>query len=368
MNPAITTILEDGDILRFTLSGVNVSFANGLRRTILSSIDTVVFRTETYADNQCKIYENTGRLHNEIIKQRLSSIPIHSTNLETLPGHYVLEVNVSNDSDTMRIVTTDDFRIKNKESGNYLTDAETKKIFPPNNITHNYIDFVRLRPRLGDTIPGEKIHLTCEFAVANAKVNAMFNVVSKCSYGNTPDITKAKDRWEQIEQRLASEGSTKEEIEFQKTNFRVLDAERSYEPDSFDFVIQTLGVFDNKEIVTKACYVLQQKFAEMIEKLDSNEIPIHISETTVENSYDVILKDEDYTVGKIIEYILYEKYYKDETATYCGFKKVHPHDTQSIIRIAYKEPTDKHLCREHLKEACNSARDIFIRIYKIFKP
>jgi len=368
MNPAINSILEDGDILRFTLSGVNVSLANGLRRTILSSIDTVVFRTETYSDNQCTIYENTGRLHNEIIKQRLSSIPIYSTNLETLPGHYVLEVNVSNDSDTMRIVTSEDFRIKSKESGNYLTDAEVKKIFPPDSITHNYIDFIRLRPRLGDTIPGEKIHLNCEFAVANAKTNAMFNVVSKCSYGNTPDITKAKDRWEQIEQRLTSEGSTKEEIEFQKTNFRLLDAERSYEPDSFDFVIQTIGVYENKDIITKACYVLQQKFAEMIEKIDSNEIPIHISETTVENSYDIILKDEDYTVGKIIEFILYEKYYKDETATYCGFKKLHPHDTQSIIRIAYKESTDKHLCKEHLKYACNEARDIFIRIFKIFKP
>lgn len=367
MNPSVTSILEDGDILRFTLSGINVSLANGLRRTILSSIDTVVFRTETYADNQCTIYENTGRLHNEIVKQRLSSIPIYSTNLETLPGHYILEVNVSNDSDTMRIVTTDDFRIKNKESGNYLTDAEVKKIFPPDPITHNYIDFVRLRPRLGDTIPGEKIHLTCEFAVANAKINAMFNVVSKCSYGNTPDITKAKERWEQIELRLASEGSTKEETEFQKTNFRLLDSERSFEPDSFDFVIQTLGVYENKEIITKACYVLQQKFAEIIEKNDSTEIPIHISETTVENSYDIILKDEDYTIGKIIEFILYEKYYKDETATYCGFKKVHPHDTQSIIRIAYKEPTDKHLCREHLKQACNDARDVFIRIYKIFK-
>ena len=368
MNPAITSILEDGDILKFTLSGVNVSLANGLRRTILSSIDTIVFRTETYSDNQCKIYENTGRLHNEIIKQRLSSIPIYSTNLEILPGHYILEVNVSNDSDTMRIVTSEDFRIKSKESGNYLTDTEVKKLFPPDPITHNYIDFIRLRPRLGDTIPGEKIHLTCEFAVANAKINAMFNVVSKCSYGNTLDITKANDLWEQIEQRLSSEGSTKEEIEFQKTNFRLLDAERSYEPDSFDFIIQTIGVYENKDIITKACYVLQQKFSEVIVNIDSDMIPVNISETTVENSYDIILKDEDYTVGKIIEFILYEKYYKTETATYCGFKKLHPHDTQSIIRIAYKDNTDKHLCKEHLKQACNDAKDIFIRIYKIFKP
>ena len=368
MNPVINNILEDGDILRFTLSGINVSLANGLRRTILSSIDTVVFRTETYGDNQCTIYENTGRLHNEIVKQRLSSVPIHSTNLETLPGHYILEVNVANDSDTMRIVTTEDFRIKNKESGNYLTEAETRKIFPADPITNNFIDFIRLRPKLGDTVPGERIHLTCEFAVANAKVNAMFNVVSKCSYGNTPDITKAQERWEQIELRLASEGSTKEEIEFQKTNYKCLDAERAFIEDSFDFVIQTVGVFDNKDIITKGCYFLQSKFAEMISKIDSDEIPITISETTVENSYDIILKDEDYTVGKIIEYILYEKYYKTEAATFCGFKKVHPHDTQSIIRIAYAEKTDKHLCKEHLKETCNTARDVFIRIYKFFKP
>jgi len=366
MNPSITSILEDGDILKFTIKGINVSLANGLRRTILSSIDTVVFRTETYADNQCTILENTGRLHNEIVKQRLSSIPIYSTNLETLPGKYILELNVVNDSDTMRIVTTEDFRIKNKESGGYLTEAETRKIFPPDSITHSYIDFIRLRPKLGDTIPGERIHLTCEFAVSNSKINSMFNVVSKCSYGNTPDITKANEKWEQIELRLASEGSTKEEIEFQKTNFKYLDSYREFIPDSFDFVIQTLGVFENKDIIKKACNILQSKFSEMVQKVDSDDIPINISESTMENSYDIILKDEDYTIGKIIEYILYETYYMSETVTYCGFKKLHPHDTQSIIRIAYKEKTDKFLCKEHLKKACNDAREVFIRIFKLF--
>jgi len=267
MNPAITSILEDRDILRFTLTGVNVSLANGLRRIILSDIDTVVFRTETYNDNQCTIYDNTGRLHNEIVKQRLSSIPIHSTNLETLPGNYLMELNIENDSDSMRIVTSGDFRIKNKESGGYLTEAETRKIFPSDPITHNFIDFIRLRPKIGDTIPGEKINLTCEFSIANAKINSMFNVVSKCSYGNTPDPTKAQEKWEEIEARLASEGSTKEEIEFQKKNYKWLDAERSFVLDSFDFVVQTVGVFDNKDIVMKACYVLQERFTNMVHKI-----------------------------------------------------------------------------------------------------
>lgn len=368
MNPAVRTILEDKDILTFTLTGVNVSLANGLRRIILSHIDTVVFKTETYADNNCTIYENTGRLHNEIIKQRLSSIPIYSTNLETLPGNYMMVLNESNDSDNMRIITSADFKIKNKESDNYLTEAETRKIFPADPITNNYIDFIRLRPRLGDTIPSERIHLTCEFAVSNAKVNAMYNVVSKCSYGNSPDITAATERWEQIESQLASEGSTKEEILFQKTNFKWLDAERSFIKDSFDFIIQTIGVYENKDIITKACLILQQKFDTIVTQIDSDDITFNISETTMENSYDIILKDEDYTIGKILEYILYEKLYMNETATFTGFKKIHPHDTQIVIRIAYKEKTDKNICKENFKQACNSAKDVFNSIYKIFIP
>jgi DNA-directed RNA polymerase II subunit RPB3 len=367
MNPSITSIFEEGDILRFTLNNINVSLANGLRRTVLSEIDTVVFRTETYDDNQCTIYENTGRLHNEIVKHRLSCIPIHSTHLETLPNHYVMELDVTNDSETMIVVTSGDFRIKNKESGNYLTEQETRKIFPADPMTQSFIDFIRLRPKLGDSIPGEKIRLTCEFSVANAKVNSMFNVVSKCAYGNTPDKIKAEEMWLEIAQKLVAEGMTKEEIEFQKTNFYLLDAQRQFIPDSFDFVVQTVGVFENKEIVKKACIVLQNKFVDMIEKIESDMIPIITSETTIENSYDIILENEDYTIGKILEYILYEKYYMGEKiASYCGFKKLHPHDLKSIIRFAYNEKTDKHMCRTHLKRACNEAQDVFTRIYKMF--
>jgi DNA-directed RNA polymerase II subunit RPB3 len=367
MNPSIASIYEEGDILRFTLTNTNVSLANGIRRTILSDIDTVVFRTETYDDNQCTIYENTCRLHNEIVKHRLSCIPIHSENVETLPNNYIMELDMSNDSDTMVVVTSADFRIKNKETGNYLTENETRKIFPPDQMTRSFIDFVRLRPKLGDSIPGEKIKLTCEFSVGNANINSMFNVVSKCAYGNSPDKIKADGMWLEIAQKLFSEGMTKEEVDFQKTNFYLLDAQRQFIPDSFDFVIQTLGVFENKEIVKKACIVLQNKFVDIIDKLESDLMPITTSETTIENSYDIILENEDYTIGKIIEYILYEKYYMGEKiASYCGFKKMHPHDLKSIIRFAYNDKTDKHMCRTHLKRACNEAQEIFTRIYKMF--
>ena len=64
------------DAFGFTLSGVNVSLANAVRRTILSDVPLVVFRTTPNEKNKCNIITNTSRLNNEIIKQRLSCIPI----------------------------------------------------------------------------------------------------------------------------------------------------------------------------------------------------------------------------------------------------------------------------------------------------
>ena len=69
MNPKVNNLTEKNDILTFTLSGINVSLANAVRRTILSDIPTVVFKTSPYEENDAIIISNTSRLHNEGIKQ-----------------------------------------------------------------------------------------------------------------------------------------------------------------------------------------------------------------------------------------------------------------------------------------------------------
>jgi len=370
MNPTISQISESGDLYKFTLSGLNVSLANALRRIILSEIPTVVIRTETYQDNQCNIALNTSRLHNEILKQRLSCIPIHMkmNELELLPGNYVLELDVKNDTDSIMYVTTEQFKIKNKTNGNYLTREETQRIFPPCIKTNSYIDFARLRPKISDSIPGEALKLTAEFSISNARENSMFNVVSKCSYGNTPDMKKINEEWDERESKFSSQDMPKNEIDFHKKNYYILDAQRKYVEDSYDFVVQTVGVFDNRDIVKTAANVLVKKFQLLIDDLES-EIVLSIlnSETTIENCYDVILENEDYTIGKVIEYILYEKYYIGEkTLTFCGFKKFHPHDTNSTIRIAFEKKSDKSMIKSYLHTACTDAQEVFKKIYKLF--
>ena len=364
--PVVEKVSKKGDELSFTLSNVNVSVANSIRRTILSDIPTVVFKTAPYEENKSTILVNTSRLNNEIIKQRLSCIPIHVKDIMSFPiKNYLLEVNVENITDSLLFVTTKDFKIRDLKTNNFLSETMTREIFPPNELTGYFIDFVRLRPRISEEIPGEKLHLTCEFSIGTAKEDGMFNVVSTCSYGFTPDDVKINAEIAKKKQVLKDEGKTEQEIKFEIDNWKLLDAMRITIPKSFDFIIQTVGVYDNIDIVMKSLLILDKKLELLHNLISNDELEIQSSLNTMENCFDIILKDEDYTIGKVIEFMLYNIYFEN-TLTFCGFKKMHPHDTYSIIRLAYSEAVEISTIKGHLQECIAEAINIFKRIRKEF--
>jgi DNA-directed RNA polymerase subunit L len=365
MNPKVDFISDENDILSFTLSGVNVSLANAVRRTILSDIPQVVFKTSPYEENKANILVNTTRLNNEIIKQRLSCIPIHINDYENFPyKNYILEVNVENITDTVMYVTTKDFVIKEVASGKLLSESKIREIFPANDYTGYFIEFLRLRPRISEEIPGEKIHLTCEFSVSSAKDDGMFNVVSTCSYGFTVDDVARDNVLEKKKQEWKNEGKSKEEILFETDNWLLLEGMRICKKDSFDFLVQSVGVYTNGEILDKSCEILIQKMNELDTIIEKDELKINNSENTMSNCFDVILENEDYTIGKVIEYFLYSKYYETDIITFCGFKKMHPHDSDSIIRLAYAEAIEKSTIKGNLKECISDAKSVFTKIRK----
>jgi DNA-directed RNA polymerase alpha subunit len=365
MNPVIEESKENNGILQFTLSGVNVSLANALRRTIISDIPVVVFKTAPYEENKANIIVNTSRLNNEILKQRLSCIPIHISDLEMPLNNYLLEVNVENLTDTIMFVTTENFKIKNLTTGDYLTTKDTRVIFPPDDQTGYFIDFVRLRPRISDEIPGEKIHLTCELTISTAKSDGMFNVVSTCSYGYSVDDIKMETELAKKRQHWKDQGLSSEEIDFETQNWKLLDGLRITKKDSFDFMIQTIGIYTNQELVHKACDIIIEKLQLLNTLADTDELDLKPSVNTMNNSFDIILVNEDYTIGKIIEYMFYSKFYEDlQTLTFCGFKKMHPHDNDSIIRIAYKESVDKATIKQNLKACVETAVNVYKKIKK----
>jgi len=336
---------KDDGKMKFTLSGVDVSYANGLRRLILSEIPIVGFKTMPYEQNKATIITNTTRLNNEVIKQRLSCIPVCIKNVnDPNLSNYILEVNVENNTDTSLIVTTKDFKIKNISTNKYLDDSLVRDIFPPYNAPNGneyFIDFVRLRPRISDEIPGEKINLTCLMSVVTAKEDSAYNVVGTCSYGFTPDRDKIEEEVSKLKQKWKDDGLIEDDIEFKAKNWKLLEGLRYVYKNSFDYVIESVGIYDNEEIMIKSCNILLSKLNNIKQMILEDDIEIIESLSTLENSYDIILKNEDYTIGNILNYELYSQHYENtKILNYVGFKKKHPHDTDSLLRIAFSEKPD----------------------------
>lgn len=401
--------------LTFTLENCNVSIANAVRRIILSDINTYVFKTFPHSENKANFTVNTTRLHNELLKQRLGCIPIHD--VHTIEGfqndykNYVVEVDVKNESDTIRYVTTEDFKVKRAKNieklgggshddddvvYEYLSESTVRKIFPPDSVSGEYIEFARLLPKLSSNVPcGEALAFSCTIEISNAKFDGMYNVAHTCSYSCTPDEKEIEKQWKAKEKGVregfesgssasahASGSTVAEELASAKKNWELLEAQRIFVADSFDFVIETVGVYTNVQLVTKSCDIMIKKCEKLLADMEhsssntgsENKIGIkNIIEpanelTTMKNAFCINLVGEDYTLGKVIEFLLFSNYYDkpDGVASFCGFKKPHPHALDSFIIVAFKEETELSKVQEYVSKVVSECISIFRSLFESF--
>ena len=415
-NPIISTYNNNKDEqLTFTLENCNVSIANAVRRIILSDINTYVFKTFPHAENRANFTVNTTRLHNELLKQRLGCIPIHD--VHTIEGfqndykNYVVEVDVKNESDNIRYVTTEDFKVKRAKNieklgggshddddvvYEYLSESTVRKIFPPDSVSGEYIEFARLLPKLSSNVPcGEALAFSCTIEISNAKFDGMYNVAHTCSYSCTPDEKEIEKQWKAKEKGVregfesgssasahASGSTVAEELASAKKNWELLEAQRIFVADSFDFVIETVGVYTNVQLVTKSCDIMIKKCEKLLADMEhsssntgsENKIGIkNIIEpanelTTMKNAFCINLVGEDYTLGKVIEFLLFSNYYDkpDGVASFCGFKKPHPHALDSFIIVAFKEETELSKVQEYVSKVVSECISIFRSLFESF--
>ena len=114
--------------------------ANAIRRTIISDIKTVGFRTEPYEASQVNIIANDTPLHNQFVLHRISLIPIHIAKPDKFEvDDYLFIIDVVNDTNSIIDITTEDFKIKRISTNKFLPEEEVKKFFPPDPITGDYI-------------------------------------------------------------------------------------------------------------------------------------------------------------------------------------------------------------------------------------
>ena len=364
---------EENGILDFTIESVNVSFINGIRRVILSDIPTLVFHCFPHDQNDADIHTNTTRLNNEVLKQRLSCIPIHISDASLPYKELVVEINMKNESENTIDVTTEHFKIKNISSGKYLQESAVRKIFPPCPITGDYIVFARLRPKVSTIAPGEELSISAKMSLHTASEDGTFNVASTCAYKFTVDKMKQDQIWQNKLAEISSEEKADPDIlALLQQNWYNHEGLRYFKKDSFDFKLETIGVYTNEELVQKACEILIQKLKNIHDTIEDTGI-IEKSISTIPNSVDIKLINTGYTVGKIIEYMLHKNNYQGETEknlTYVGFRKNHPHDEDSVIRMGMIERDGNDGYNEvvvsNMRFACNNAIEILTNIMTEF--
>ena len=380
--PVITNMFENDNKLSFTIASVDTSIVNGIRRTILTDIPVICIRTESYAVNQCIITKNTSNKHNEYIMQRISCCPVYDNDDPLFCDNYELYCNEINNTDNeIQIVTTEHFQIRHKSTKELLSKEDTMKIFPPNEITGDYIEIVTLNPAIGTSIRGEEFTFTATFSACTGKTNGMY-VVGDATFGNTVDKNKANSIWETLEKKYVSDKIENKTISVLKKDFYILNAQQYFIPNSFDFNVRTFGTISNLTLIKKSCNILYQKLEQFIIDIDSNNIPIcpctetktHGYKSAIElnmvNGYDVILENEDSTLGLIINNYIHTLYFnksneQNKEISFCAYRKFHPHDHYSVLRIALVT-NDKTILYHILKNSCNLAKLVINDIKNMF--
>lgn len=329
----------NNDNISFNIKNTSYSLVNGLRRIILSEINTLKFRSEPYEKSDINILKNTCCLHNEFLAHRIGMIPINVTNLDDFnTEEYIFKLSVKNTTNQNINVTTKDFKVYFRSDG--LEKELTKhNMFPSDPITGEYILICVLKPNITNINDGEEIDVICKSSISNGKENAAYSPVCKSVFYNKIDEKKANIEKQKIQEM---KGIDDEEKKSMLTNFnnheiyRYFQKDEFGEPNSFIFEIETIGVFLPENIFKYAISQLRDKlqlFSININSTSNDIIQINNSDTIIE-AVDFKILNEDHTLGNLLQNYIFNLFVrKDKTVKYVGYKEEHPLKNSIYLRI-----------------------------------
>lgn len=366
--PQLLQSRQDRSVFYFTLADVDTSVANSLCRLISMDIPCVAIPTFPDEHNQVNIRVNTTRHTNEILKHRIGCIPIHITDLSIPLENLRLEVDRRNDSEAIEYVTTDDFHIVNKNTETELDKDEVRRIFPHDEITDEPILLARLRPRIRQEGKGEELSFSATFSITNANESGRFTQASISSYAMTVDKDRQEQEWDKELARLEEEATkqgmpmTDEQKEFEQQNWLLGKGKRVIIPGHFDMRVETIGVYSNEELVRLACGVMLDKLSNIETLIQQQTLDISDFKGGLRYGFEIKLENENYTLGKVLEYALYELYYRgriQQVISYIGFYKEHPHDTYSVLRVGFRDETTQGQLAQYVSVAVDELKKLY---------
>jgi len=341
----------------FTLSPSHVTLANSLVRVIQCKVKTVGFRTEPPEESEVKISANTTPLPNEMLAHRIGMIPIAIIDVDEFdPALYKVELEITNNTQEVMPVTTENFKIFVQDSEGYKP-VNTKSWFPADGITKDHILITNLRPQW--TSDGaEKIVLHAKPCVSTGEENIRYSPVCSISYGHTidPDVARQEkffQDWLLESKKIKDTAQTNPtNLTNLKREWNLLEKQRCFlvneknEPYSFDFEIETNGIFSVPTVVYHGIRELKK----IIQKYETLEtvLPANVEIRPTQSArlgVDVIFRGgEDHTLGNLLQTYLVERHIEGGVGpgiTYAAYRIPHPLKKELIVEIGAEKDVEQ---------------------------
>jgi type IV secretory pathway VirB10-like protein len=121
------------------------------------------------------------------------------------------------------------------------------------------------------------------------------------------------------------------------------------------------GLYKNKQVRDKiTAYNANPQNTEKLFSPESPDMPpplLRRSELPISLTTSSLEKDEEEKEAESTDNMY---------LTYCGFKKFHPHDSHSIIRIASKNPSSPHIISLNLQICISESIKVYTTIKEVF--
>jgi len=368
----------------FTLSPIHVTYANTIRRLILTGIETVAFRsdmTSTGSTTDVVVKRNDTPMTNEMLADRIGLIPINVKDpLKWDEDKYIFTLKVAGSKDNTTNVKASDFKIfevkqETSENKSELIDIPTEMFFPPNPITGDTCLIATLQPGSGHT--QQFIEINAKATKGTGREHARFSPVSQCSYEYTVDpdpvrIEKMFTEWLNVAKKAGSIEKGSERYNELRREFNTMQIKHCFkvsekgEPYSFDFTIETAGVLPVNYIVERACEVGENMCSRYV-NIHRGELPPEITISSSDSriiGYDFLIRGHDHTLGNLFQTWLTEHHIEGMSTpkiTFAGYSVPHPLRDEMVLRIGV-EDGEESTARHALAEAAKGCVDMFQKI------
>lgn len=370
----------------FELHNCPLYIANSLRRAMSSEIPTVTFNDDIYSQNidelSIKIKTNTSALHNEFISHRLGLIPINmeldTLNIETIFNNKTGVRTFNFEKDTLPIFTlskknnkdekdnrdkrgllevkSSDFKVQN-------SDIPVTEYFKSDPYTKDYIIINKLQSNISDENEGDELSIVCKPTISMGKYNARNDPTSTVTFQYKVDETRVDEAFEKklsfLEKEREKKGLssfTESEKSSLRKSFDLTDKDRVYykdnsgNPQIFQLSVESNGFLNPDLIVINALTVLILSVKDIQNSINLDRDPkngrINIStnqkieindidNSNLNSGLNILIKDENHTVGNMIGCLLRETYCgtdipkdnscgEDNLLSIAGYKMEHP--------------------------------------------